>query len=151
MGTRTAKLIAAGTLACALAFAAEAPAMAQNEHQNLVASLLDAAGDLARDNGYNSTHSRYYGDLNQGGEKTVTVDLDANTSYMIIAQCDTDCSDIDLWLNDENGNLVDEDVLVDDTPIVEVTPIRSARFTIRTRMVTCDTNPCYFGIAVFGD
>lgn len=145
------KLAAAGTLACVAAFTAAAPAMAQNEHQDLVASLLDAAADLAREQGYSSTHSRYHGDLYEGGEETVTVDLEANTSYMIIAQCDLDCSDIDLWLNDENGNLIDEDVLVDDTPIVEVTPVRSARFTIRTRMVTCDTNPCYFGIAVFGD
>ncbi len=141
-------LSAAGAMA--LVAGAGVPALAQNSHQDLVNSLLDAAEGLARNNGYNSTHSRYNGQLSEGQEKQVTIDLDAGTSYMIIAQCDGDCSDIDLWLYDENNNLIDEDVLDDDTPIVEVTPIRNARFRIRTRMITCNVEPCYYGIGVYG-
>jgi hypothetical protein len=141
-------LSAAG--AVALAASAGVPAIAQNSHQDLVNSLLDAAEGLARNSGYNSTHSRYNGQLSEGQEKQVTIDLDAGTSYMIIAQCDGDCSDIDLWLYDENNNLIDEDVLEDDTPIVQVTPIRNARFRIRARMITCNVEPCYYGIGVYG-
>ena len=133
-----------------LCLVAAAPSLAQTSHEELVDQLLDAAEGLARDNGYSSTHSRYSGQLDAGQDETVTIDLDAGVSYLIIGQCDGDCSDIDLWLYDENGNLIEEDVLEDDTPIVEVTPIRSARFTVRTRMVTCDVEPCYYGIGVFG-
>lgn len=144
------KIVLSAAGALALAAGAGVPALAQNSHQDLVNNLLDAAEGLARNNGYNSTHSRYNGQLNEGQEKSVTLDLDAGTSYMIIGQCDSDCSDVDLWLYDENNNLIDEDVLVDDTPIVEVTPIRNARFTIRARMVTCKVEPCYYGIGVYG-
>lgn len=136
--------------AAAVAMGAAVPSIAQNTHEQLVNSLLDATASLARSAGYYSSHSRYNGSLRQGQERRVTLDLDAGTNYMAVAQCDGDCSDIDLWLYDENGNLIDEDVLVDDTPIVEVTPIRSARFTIRVRMVSCSVQPCYYGIGVYG-
>lgn len=137
-------------LACALMVGVAAPAIAQNEHQELVEALLDAAEGLAAENGYESTHGRYNGDLDAGAEETFTVDLDAGTSYFIVAQCDIDCSDIDMWIYDENGNLIDEDVLVDDTPIVEVTPMRDARFKIRVGMIDCSSEPCYYGVGVFG-
>lgn len=137
-------------LACGLMVGISAPVVAQNEHQELVSSLLDAAEDLAAENGYSSTHSRYNGALDEGREDTITIDLDAGTSYFIVAQCDIDCSDIDMTLHDENGNLIDEDVLLDDTPIVEVTPIRNARFTITLSMIDCESEPCYYGIGVFG-
>ena len=144
------KTVFAGVGAMALTLGAAVPVVAQNEHQDLVNTLLNAAERLARSSGYNSTHSRYNGQLREGQERTVTINLDRGTSYMIIAQCDGDCSDIDLWLYDENGNLIDEDVLVDDTPIVEVTPLRSARFSIRVRMVSCNVEPCYYGIGAYG-
>lgn len=144
------RIATSGFGALALGFGVMLPLAAQNTHQDLVSSLLNAAERLAKQNGYSSTHSRYNGQLNEGQDKNVTLDLDAGTSYFIVGQCDSDCSDIDLWLYDENNNLIDEDVLVDDTPIVEVTPIRNARFTIRARMVTCRVEPCYYGIGVYG-
>ena len=137
-------------LACGLMVGISAPVVAQNEHQELVSALLDAAEELAAENGFSSTHSRYNGALDEGREDTITIDLDAGTSYFIVAQCDIDCSDIDMTLHDENGNLVDEDVLLDDTPIVELTPIRNARFTITLSMIDCENEPCYYGIGVFG-
>jgi hypothetical protein len=137
-------------LGCALMLGVTAPLVAQNEHQELVSALLDAAEELAAENGFSSTHSRYNGALDEGREDTITIDLDAGTSYFIVGQCDIDCSDIDLTLHDENGNLIDEDVLLDDTPIVEVTPIRNARFTLTMTMVDCESEPCYYGIGVFG-
>lgn len=150
MIAKTTKLALAGAGGMALALGAATPTSAQNEHQDFVGALLDAMGSLAKSGGYSSTHSRYNGQLDEEQERTITLDLDSGTSYMIVAQCDSDCSDIDLWLYDENGNLIDKDVLEDDTPILEVTPIRSARFSIRTRMITCDVEPCYYGIGVYG-
>lgn len=137
-------------LACALMVGVAAPAIAQNEHQELVETLLDAAEVLAGENGYDSTHGRYNGALDEDEQESFTLDLEAGTSYFIVAQCDIDCSDIDMWIYDENNNLVDEDVLVDDTPIVEVTPVRSARFKIKVGMIDCASEPCYYGVGVFG-
>ena len=88
------------------------------------------------------------GAIRQGEERAFTVGLNANTSYRIVAECDIDCSDIDMWLYDENGNLIDEDVLEDDYPILDVTPIRSAEFTVRLQMFACSIEPCGFQITV---
>lgn len=142
---------AAATAAVAMvAVVGVTPALAQNEHQQLVNQLLSMARDIAGDRGHSSTHSRYNGALNNGQTETVTLDLDAGTSYMVVGVCDGDCSDLDLWINDENGYEIDSDVLDDDTPILEVTPRRSARFSIRTKMISCSAEPCYYGLGVYG-
>lgn len=132
------------------AMGASAPTVAQSSYQQEVNRLLNLTQSIANSRGFSSTHSRYEGQLRTGQENTVTLDLDAGTSYMMVAQCDRDCSDIDMWLYDENGNLIDEDVLVDDTPITNVTPIRNARFSLRARMISCSVQPCYYGIGVYG-
>ena len=149
LGTKT--KIGAAIVSAAILFAgASVPITAQTNYEAQVNRLLNMTQSIANSRGYSSTHARYNGQLRAGQERTVTLDLNSGTSYMMIAQCDTDCSDIDMWLYDENGNLIDEDVLVDDTPIVEVTPIRNARFSLRTRMITCSVEPCYYGIGVYG-
>lgn len=90
----------------------------------------------------------FSGSLNQGQSRNYAVGLNANTSYMISAQCDQDCTDIDMWLYDENGNLIDEDTLDDDYPILEVSPIRSAEFQMRIQMFSCSIEPCGIEITV---
>lgn len=141
---------AAATAMAMAAMVGVTPALAQNEYQQLVNQLLNMARGIASDRGYASTHSRYNGSLNNNQTETVTLDLDAGTSYLVVGVCDGDCSDLDLWINDENGYEVDSDVLDDDTPILEVTPRRNARFSIRTKMITCSAEPCYYGIGVYG-
>ncbi len=135
--------------AAVVALGAAAPTIAQSSYQQEVNRLLNLTQNLANSRGFSSSHARYNGQLRNGEERTVTLNLNAGTSYMMVAQCDRDCSDIDMWLYDENGNMIDEDVLVDDTPITNVTPIRNARFTLRTRMITCSVEPCYYGIGVY--
>jgi hypothetical protein len=126
------------------------PAIAQSSYEALVNQLLDAAQGIARERGYSSTHSRHNGSLSNDQTETVTLDLDAGTSYLVIGVCDGDCSDLDLWINDENGYEIDSDVLEDDTPILEVTPVRNARFSVRTKMIACSAEPCYYGLGVYG-
>ncbi len=141
--------IAASAIA-AVALGIAVPAVAQSSYEQQIDRLLNMTQNLANSRGFSSTHARYNGQLRNGQERSVTLDLEAGVGYMMVAQCDNDCSDIDMWLYDENGNLIDEDVLVDDTPITNVTPIRNARFTLRTRMISCSVEPCYYGIGVYG-
>lgn len=143
------KIGLATAVAALVTVGAAAPTIAQSSYQQQVNRLLNLAQNIASSRGYSSSHSRYDGQLRNGQQETVTLDLYAGNSYMMIAQCDTDCSDVDMWLYDENGNLIDEDLLVDDTPIVEVNPVRNARFTLRTQMISCSVEPCYYGIGVY--
>ncbi|WP_299193408.1 toll/interleukin-1 receptor domain-containing protein [uncultured Erythrobacter sp.] len=97
---------------------------------------------------FTTASQTFNGALRQGEEQRFAVGLNANTSYRLVAECDMDCSDIDMWLYDENGNMIDEDVLEDDYPILDVTPIRSAEFTVRLQMFACSIEPCGFQIRV---
>ena len=67
---------------------------------------------------------------------------------MIVAECDMDCSDIDMWLYDANGAVVDEDQLEDDIPVLQVTPTSSANYSVRIQMFACSIEPCGFEITV---
>lgn len=126
-------------------------ASAQNEFLDLVESqLFEAAATLA-DGGYEGTHGPYTGMLDQGGEGSVILTLDGLRSYRITAACDQDCSDVDLYLYDENDNLIDSDEEYDDYPLVAVTPKRRGRFTAVVRMASCDQQPCYYGVRAFGN
>ena len=123
---------------------------AESEYEEQVRRYLDRATSIASENGFTSTHHRQSGQLNEGGTRSVTLALDRGVEYMIVGQCDNDCSDIDMWLYDQNGNEVDSDTQADDSPILRVTPVRSARFRYQIRMHSCSEEPCYYGIGVFG-
>jgi hypothetical protein len=85
--------------------------------------------------------------LNNGATATHFINLNANVSYTIGAVCDEDCTDIDMSLYDENGNLVSEDVLEDNYPVVNVAPIRNAQFRLVLSMFACSIEPCRYQIA----
>jgi len=100
---------------------------------------------------YPTTAQTFTGSLNASQSRSFTIGLNANTSYMIVAECDLDCSDIDMWLYDQSGALVDEDVLDDDFPVLEVTPSLSGEYSLRIQMFTCSVDPCGFQIVASPD
>jgi hypothetical protein len=78
-------------------------------------------------------------------------EFEAGTSYTVTAVCDTDCSDIDICLWDENDNEIECDEEVDDAPVVTVTPKWTGQFKLEVDMFDCTTEPCYFAVGVFKD
>ena len=96
------------------------------------------------------THKPFIGDLGHESYEDITVNLRKGVTYVIVGVCDEDCSDFDLRLYDENGNLIAKDTKRDSTPVVAVTPSWNARFTVRSIMVRCSNAPCRYGIGFFG-
>jgi hypothetical protein len=115
-----------------------------------VASLLNQAASTALSRGMRRTHSPYMGSLRTGASYNHTLQLNGGTSYALVGVCDNDCSDLDLRLFDPSGREVASDVLVDDTPVVQVTPRRTGTYTVRAIMTTCSDQPCRYGIGVYG-
>ncbi len=72
-----------------------------------------------------------------------------NRSYMISIVCDDDCDDVDVWLFDDDGDLVDSDTDGDDTAILKGRPDESGTYTVKIRVVDCDKEPCYVGAQAF--
>jgi hypothetical protein len=100
--------------------------------------------------GYTRTHSTVCDKLRDDNYNYHSLTLDEGWEYKITAACDGDCSDIDLVIYDGNGNKIDEDIERDDNPVVSATPKWTGTFRIKVIMADCKTNPCGYGIAVFG-
>lgn len=112
--------------------------------------LQNAGAQVFSGRGYELTHQIYTGSLDEGETETVTLSLDVGVEYQIMGACDNDCSDVDLTLYDGAGNQVDQDLQLDDYPIVSVTPRRGGNFRVVVSMADCSAEPCRYGIGVFG-
>jgi len=130
--------------------AATTRAVAQDEWTRQVSRLLDAAAQTATSRGLSRTHQPFIGSLNERANEAHTLQLSAGTSYQIVGVCDNDCTDFDLRLYDPRGRMVAEDVLTDDTPVLSVTPGATGTYTLRAIMTTCSSEPCRYGIGVYG-
>lgn len=131
-------------------FGTTTAAVAQDEWTRQVARLLDAAAQTATRSGLTRTHQPFIGSLNARANQGQTLQLNAGISYQIVGVCDNDCSDFDLRLYDPRGRMVAEDVLDDDTPVLSVTPSATGTYTVRAIMTTCSSEPCRYGIGVYG-
>ncbi|MCS7031269.1 MAG: hypothetical protein NZL92_07050 [Gloeomargarita sp. SKYG116] len=110
--------------------------------------LRSAARAVGRD-GYQLSHEPLTGLLSAGEFDLIQITLRAGIEYVIVAVCDQDCRDMDLRLYDENGYLIDEDVALDDIPIVTVIPRRTATFRIQAIMSHCAARNCVYGVGAF--
>ena len=90
-----------------------------------------------------------FGTLYRNTYWDITYRLERGIPYVMTAACDNDCEDIDLNLYDENGRPIDSDTKPDDHPVVGVTPLRDATFTLRVTMVRCAHGPCRYGTQAF--
>ena len=80
--------------------------------------------------------------LDDGGSHEFVIDLQEGHRYRVLGACDTRCSDVDLIVEDAAGQQVDQDVLLDDYPVVDINPTADARYRVRIGMPGCGTNPC---------
>ena len=144
---RTFSLLKSALIAFALAASASAAA---NEYEGVVRAQLEAVKGVAEGEGFRRAFDDHYDLLGNGASDDYTFELKAGREYFIASVCDQDCSDIDLKLFDENDNVIAEDDLVDDAPIVKVTPRWSGKFRLNVTMYACSSAPCYYGISVMG-
>jgi hypothetical protein len=136
--------------ALTLSVAQTAAASTQDEWAQQVRRLLAQVSATAQSRGMRLTHEPYIGSLTDGNTSLHTVRLDGGHSYALIGVCDNDCSDLDMRLYDGDGDEVAADVENDDTPVVTVTPSRTSTYTVRAIMANCTSEPCRYGIGVYG-
>ncbi|MGZ8376174.1 MAG: hypothetical protein ACXW05_21115 [Gemmatirosa sp.] len=138
-----------GVLLCLAALPSSAAA--QPDWRAQVARYISSSGVVARlqREGFTVSHNTFYDVAMADERKTFTVNLQAGRTYRFVGKCDNDCSDLDFYLYDENRQRVDSDAASDDTPVLSVTPRRSAQFTLAVRMARCATSRCYWGVAVY--
>lgn len=133
-----------------LAVASTAAASTQDEWAQQVRRLLARVSSTASQRGMSLTHEPYIGSLPDGESSLHRIQLQGGHTYALIGVCDNDCTDLDMRLYDRDGDEVDSDVQNDDTPVVSVTPSRTATYTVRAIMANCNAAPCRYGIGVYG-
>lgn len=127
------------------------PVTAQtNAFEEQVALQMGVAEAFANSVGFEKTHEVIFSSLDDGESETFTIDVDGGKDYRMIALCDEDCDDIDIYLENVNGDVLDEDTSLNDAPIVSLTSKGESRYRLRVRMYSCSLEPCYFAIGVFG-
>ncbi|MCG6117615.1 MAG: hypothetical protein MEQ07_05390 [Aquimonas sp.] len=137
-------------LYCAFALLAAVPVAHANPYESVVRAQLEAAKRIAETEGFRRAFDDHYDLLGNSASDRYSFELESGREYIIVSVCDQDCSDLDLKLRDENGNVVAEDELDDDAPVVRITPRWSGKFELTVTMFECSSAPCYYGISVLG-
>ncbi len=110
--------------------------------QNHYTTISELGGEYALQN-------YVMGSIYTGEDDLWTFYFDEGTEYIISAACDNDCTDIDVKILNEDGEVVQEDTKDDDQPIVAFTPKVSASYEVEVKMYKCSEEPCYFGFGIF--
>jgi hypothetical protein len=132
-------LAAAAALLCAV------PAQAQD----LIATQLDSAAVLMRNQGYQPMSDAVRGDLPAGEDEEFAVELRSGTRYVVVGVCDGSCSDLDLVLVNAAGGESAADRELDDVPVVTFQADADGRFVVKVEMATCGSAQCEYGVRVF--
>lgn len=70
------------------------------------------------------------------------VELGAGDTVRVIGACDTNCTDVDLYVTGPDGVEIGRDVLTDDYPIVDIPDTAGGVYTIRIAMPGCSAEAC---------
>ncbi len=134
------------TLALGCALAPDAAAQASYQQQ-IRASLRAAAGRVALRGAQPEGEARM-GVLNGGRQAPEFLELRAGVRYAIVGVCDENCPDLDLRIFGPNLAKIAEDVQQNATPTLEFTAPAAGRYRLSVEMVSCNANPCAWGVQV---
>lgn len=87
--------------------------------------------------------------LNHESRAYLEIRLEEGRDYVISGACDEDCSDLDLQLLSSSGDLINQDIDLDDVPILSFSPTSTGSYLLGIIMADCDTEICYFGYRIF--
>jgi hypothetical protein len=136
-------------LAAALGVVVTTAATAQNTYQQQITRQLTNAANAIRSQGYNADRAPITGSLNDDADQSQPITLQGGMRYAIVGVCDQDCTDVDLQIFGPDGSKLDEDLELDDTPVLEFVAPVTGQYRLRVMMPSCNQNPCYWGAQVF--
>jgi hypothetical protein len=118
--------------------------------QAIILAQLQQAQAAAAQQGFQQLGQPFSGSLAQGQTWNVPAELHAGVDYRVLAVCDRDCADLDLVVFDNNGQQVAQDTTTTSQPVVAVSPVYSANFTVQVQMFNCSVAPCYYAVVLYG-
>jgi hypothetical protein len=129
--------------------ALEAPVFAQAlPHADDVRSAVDS---LAKDEGAGNAFGEVYlRRVKDHGAILTSLSIPQDQGVLIAGACDDECSDIDLVVFGEDGEVVEQDIEDSDTPTIRLRPGKQQDFMIELRMLRCSEERCTAGVGLYG-
>ena len=116
--------------------------------ERVVAEQLVTLAQRLRAEDFTATDDNHFAAIPTDSIDHVAVELEPGF-YRAIAVCDQDCSDIDLQVSDDDGEVLDTDILEDDVPIVDFLAHEAGTFHFAVQVVKCTTATCFYGLQVY--
>jgi hypothetical protein len=110
--------------------------------------MIGAVG-VAASHGYALREQVQLGSLRQGQAMVYNIDFSRYRDYVLVANCDADCGDVDLVLTEPDGREVLADRAFDDQAVLLVPASHKGDHKLRVSMANCRRGPCRFGVGVF--
>jgi len=138
------------TAAATVAAVSLAPAAARaDQWQNQVRIQMIGAVGVAAAHGFALREEVQLGVLRQGQAMVYDIDFSRYRDYVLVANCDADCGDVDLVLTEPDGREVIADRDADDQAVLLVPASHKGDHKLRVSMANCRRGPCRFGLGVF--
>lgn len=112
---------------------------AQEISRTIVGMQDDAAKEVVVKSGGLPPAARY----------SYQVDVKDGSYYTFFADCDYDCSNIDLEVKDAAGKTLEKDFESDDSPMFGIRAKSAGQLTVDVVMTDCNTEECRFSSQVF--
>lgn len=133
--------------ACGGAHSTSGATPVRGQYTAQVQGYLVRLATNARAQGYTrNVAGPVYGNLPDKGSSTHDMTVASGVDYALIGACDNDCTDVDLKISDAAGNVIMQDIAVDDTPVLLFHSNSAGKWRVRVVMATCNRSPCYYGI-----
>ncbi|HVZ98706.1 MAG TPA: hypothetical protein VG841_00160 [Caulobacterales bacterium] len=146
---KTVRIVLAAAVCLLLFLGAAASAQVPDPFARQLARQLAHAEQLLRDEGYSRAAGPFAGGLVQRQSRTFPVTLRAGQDYRFVGVCDSNCHDLDMRLYDANNDLVAEDAMTDDVPVLHVVPRATGVHSVVVSMYRCAGPNCYFAFNVY--
>jgi beta-lactamase superfamily II metal-dependent hydrolase len=115
--------------------AVENPVLAGDDDDDSISETMGNAGSVQS------------GSLHDGESTRLKLQLKSDTQYLIGAACDDGCTNIDLAAYGSSGDLLEEDTLADNAPLISVMTDGSGEIDLEVRMKKCESSTCGFQVS----
>ncbi|HYD86394.1 MAG TPA: hypothetical protein VEA80_02865 [Vitreimonas sp.] len=144
--------IIAAVAAAVMATAGAAQAQVSAKVVSMLEQLAQETVRRETDRPAGEGHTYYQGEvgsLNDDEERVSPLIGDWQGTVTVSGFCDQNCTDLDLYVIDEDGNTVASDASVDASPTVTFGALEGRTYRLRAKMYTCAQNPCYYGVGAY--
>jgi len=122
-----------------------------NESEQEVEAQIRAVIEAQDKEGYQLVFPRTVARLSRGAQAPKTVFLSPSREYSFVAVCNKSCEDVDIIVEDMQGNVVASDMTDYAVAVVPFVPPAEDRYEINVKMSKCSSRnrTCDFGLGVF--